>query len=137
MLNTVVLIGRLTRDPELRYTPQGSAVCNFSLAVDRPFTNQSGERETDFVDIVAWRQLGEQVAQHLRKGRLAAVQGRLQIRSFEGKDGQRRRVAEVVADTVRFLDRPRAAGEGGAPTGPGSGSAQESADFGDEQEAPF
>ena len=137
MLNTVVLIGRLTRDPELRYTPQGSAVCNFSLAVDRPFTNQAGERETDFVDIVAWRQLGEQVAQHLRKGRLAAVQGRLQIRSFEGKDGQRRRVAEVVADTVRFLDRPRAAGEGGAPTGPGSGSAQESADFGDEQEAPF
>ncbi len=137
MLNTVVLIGRLTRDPELRYTPQGSAVCNFSLAVDRPFTNQAGERETDFVDIVAWRQLGEQVAQHLRKGRLAAVQGRLQIRSFEGKDGQRRRVAEVVADTVRFLDRPRTAGEGGAPAGPGAAAGQEAPDFADEQEAPF
>ena len=137
MLNTVVLIGRLTRDPELRYTPQGSAVCNFSLAVDRPFTNQAGERETDFVDIVAWRQLGEQVAQHLRKGRLAAVQGRLQIRSFEGKDGQRRRVAEVVADTVRFLDRPRGAGEGGAPAATGAAAGPEAPDFADEQEAPF
>ena len=136
MLNTVVLIGRLTRDPELRYTPQGSAVCNFSLAVDRPFTNQAGERETDFVDIVAWRQLGEQVAQHLRKGRLAAVQGRLQIRSFEGKDGQRRRVAEVVADTVRFLDRPRAAGEGGAPAAGGAGAGPDATNFADE-EAPF
>ncbi|MBX5465781.1 MAG: single-stranded DNA-binding protein [Clostridia bacterium] len=106
MLNVVVLVGRLVRDPELRYTPSGVAVCNFSLAVDRPFTNQQGERETDFIDIVTWRHLAETVANHLSKGRLVAVHGRLQIRSYETQDGQKRRVAEVVADTVRFLDRP-------------------------------
>lgn len=109
MLNRVILIGRLTRDPELRYTGGGTAVASFSLAVDRPFTNQQGERETDFIDIVCWRQLAEQVAQHLTKGRLVAVEGRLQIRSYETQDGQRRKVAEVVAQTVRFLDRPRPA----------------------------
>jgi single-strand DNA-binding protein len=75
------------------------------LAVDRPFTNQAGERETDFIDIVAWRKLAEQVSQHLSKGRMVAVEGRLQIRSYETQDGQKRRVAEVVADAVRFLDR--------------------------------
>lgn len=107
MLNTVVLIGRLTRDPELRYTPGGAAVAGFALAVDRPFTNQQGERETDFIDIVCWRQLAEQVANHLGKGRLVAVEGRLQIRSYETQDGQRRKVAEVVANNVRFLDAPR------------------------------
>ncbi|MDI3299642.1 MAG: single-stranded DNA-binding protein [Bacillota bacterium] len=106
MLNVVVLVGRLVRDPELRYTPSGVAVCNFSLAVDRPFTNQQGERETDFIDVVTWRHLAETVANHLTKGRLVAVHGRLQIRSYETQDGQKRRVAEVVADTVRFLDRP-------------------------------
>jgi single-strand DNA-binding protein len=110
MLNTVVLIGRLTRDPELRYTPSGAAVASFTLAVDRPFTNQQGERETDFIDIVCWRQLAEQVANHLSKGRLVAVEGRLQIRSYETQDGQRRKVAEIVANTVRFLDSPRRAG---------------------------
>ena len=134
MLNTVVLIGRLTRDPELRYTPAGVAVCNFSLAVDRPFTNQRGERETDFVDIVVWRQQAETVSQHLQKGRLCAVQGRLQIRSFEGQDGQRRRVAEVVADTVRFLDRPKR--DAGTPEERGGEAAPE---FGDESggDVPF
>ncbi|HEX6988356.1 MAG TPA: single-stranded DNA-binding protein [Bacillota bacterium] len=106
MLNVVVLIGRLVRDPELRYTPSGVAVGGFTLAVDRPFTNQQGERETDFIDIVVWRRLAETVAQHLQKGRLVAVHGRLQIRSYETAEGQRRRVAEVVADDVRFLDRP-------------------------------
>ncbi len=107
MLNRIILIGRLTRDPELRYTPQGVPVAHFSLAIDRPFTSQSGQRETDFVDCVAWRKLGETVANHLTKGRLAAVEGRLQIRSYEAQDGTRRRVAEVVADNVQFLDRPR------------------------------
>lgn len=132
MLNTIVLIGRLTRDPELRYTPSGTAVCSFSLAVDRPFTNQQGERETDFIDIVVWRREAENVAQHLTKGRMAAVQGRLQIRSYETQDGQKRRVAEVIADTVRFLDRPR---RDGPPTGPSAGP---ESDFGDEdQEVPF
>ncbi len=109
MLNTVILIGRLTRNPELRYTGSGTAVASFTLAVDRPFNNQQGERETDFIDIVCWRQLAEQVSQHLTKGRLVAVEGRLQIRSYETQDGQRRKAAEVVASAVRFLDRPRTA----------------------------
>ena len=107
MLNSVILIGRLTRDPELRYTPNGVAVGGFTLAVDRPFTNQQGERETDFIDIVVWRRLAETCANNLSKGRLVAVRGRLQIRSYDTQDGQKRRVAEVVADEVRFLDRKR------------------------------
>ncbi len=105
MLNRIILIGRLTRDPELRYVPSGQPVAGFTLAVDRPFVNQQGERATDFIDIVAWRRLAEQVTQHLSKGRLVAVEGRLQIRSYETQDGQKRKVAEVVADAVRFLDR--------------------------------
>jgi len=113
LLNVVVLIGRLVRDPELRYTPSGVAVGSFTLAVDRPFTNQQGERETDFIDVVVWRRQAETVAQHLQKGRMVAVHGRLQVRTFETADGQRRRVAEVVARDVRFLDRP-ASDRGGA-----------------------
>ncbi len=108
MLNRVILIGRLTRDPELRVTSQsGVPMASFSIAVDRPYQSQSGQRETDFIDCVAWRRLAETVAEHMRKGRLIAVEGRLQIRNYETQDGQRRRVAEVVADDVRFLDRPR------------------------------
>ena len=107
MLNTIILIGRLTRDPELRYTPQGVAVASFSVAVDRPFTNAQGNRETDFIDCIAWRKLGETVSNHLTKGRLVAVEGRLQVRSYEAQDGTKRRVSEVVADSVRFLDRPK------------------------------
>lgn len=114
MLNRVILIGRLTRDPELRYVPSGQPVASFTLAVDRPFVNQQGERGTDFIDIVAWRRLAEQVTQHLSKGRLVAVEGRLQIRSYETQDGQKRKAAEVVADAVRFLDRKPGA-EAAAP----------------------
>lgn len=115
MLNRVILIGRLTRDPELRVTSQsGVSVATFTVAVDRPYQNQ-GQRETDFIDCVAWRRLAETVAEHMRKGRLVAVEGRLQIRTYETQDGQRRRVAEVVADDVRFLDRPR---EGAPPSAP-------------------
>lgn len=114
MLNRIILIGRLTQDPELRYTPSGVAVATFTLAVDRPRVNQMGERETDFINIVVWQKLGELCAQYLRKGRLAAVEGRLQIRTYENREGQRVRVAEVVADNVRFLDR---AGERDAGTG--------------------
>ena len=106
MLNKIVLIGRLTRDPELRYTPNGTAVCNFSLAVERNYTNRQGEREVDFIDIVVWRKQAEHCANHLGKGRLVAVEGRLQIRSYENDEGQRRRVAEVVANNVQFLDWP-------------------------------
>lgn len=115
MLNRVILIGRLTRDPELRYVPSGQPVASFTLAVDRPFVNQQGERGTDFIDIVAWRRLAEQVTQHLSKGRLVAVEGRLQIRSYETQDGQKRKAAEVVADAVRFLDRKPGAEAAVAP----------------------
>ncbi len=104
MLNKIILIGRLTRDPELRYTPNGTAVCNFSLAVERNFTNRDGEREVDFIDIVVWRRQAENCANHLAKGRLVAVEGRLQIRSYENSEGQKRRVTEVVANNVQFLE---------------------------------
>lgn len=120
MLNRIVLIGRLTRDPELRYTPNGIAVANFSLAVDRPYTNQQGERETDFINIVVWRKLAETCANHLGKGRLVAVDGSLQVRSYETQEGQRRIVAEVVAENVRFLDRPKDASD--TPESPGGGN---------------
>lgn len=115
MLNRIILIGRLTRDPELRYVPSGHPVASFTLAVDRPFVSQQGERGTDFIDIVAWRKLAEQVTQHLSKGRLVAVEGRLQIRSYETQDGQKRKVAEVVADGVRFLDRKATGPQADAP----------------------
>ncbi len=104
MLNRIVLIGRLTRDPELRYTPNGVAVTTFRLAVDRPFTNRQGERETDFINIVTWRGLAETCAKYLKKGRLTAVEGRLQIRDYENNEGRRVYVSEVVADNVRFLE---------------------------------
>ncbi len=106
-MNHIVLIGRLTRDPELRYTPNGVAVANFDLAVDRPTTNQQGERQTDFIRIVSWQKQAELCANYLKKGRLVGVEGRLQIRSYETQDGQKRRVAEVVANFVQFLDRNR------------------------------
>ncbi|GGK22645.1 single-stranded DNA-binding protein 2 [Caldalkalibacillus thermarum] len=104
MLNRVVLIGRLTRDPDLRYTPNGVAVATFTLAVDRPFTNQQGEREADFINIVTWRNLAENCAKYLKKGSLTAVEGRLQTRNYENNEGRRVYVTEVVADNVRFLD---------------------------------
>jgi len=105
MLNKVILIGRLVRDPELRYTPaEGVAVANFTLAVNRPFTNQRGEQETDFIKIVAWRKLAETCANNLSKGRLVAVDGHLQIRSYEDREGIKRIAADVVARDVRFLD---------------------------------
>ena len=119
MYNRVILIGRLTRDPELRYTANGSAVASFALAVDRNFRSANGERETDFINIVAWRNLGERCSEYLSKGKLAAVEGRLQIRSYEGQDGVKRTVAEVVADDVRFLS-PKDGSN--ASSGAGAGS---------------
>ena len=115
MYNRIILIGRLTRDPELRYVPSGAPVASFTLAVDRPFRDQQGNRETDFIDIVAWRKLAEQVSQYMSKGRMVAVEGRLQIRSYETQDGQKRKVSEVVADGIRFLDRARTAPSGETP----------------------
>lgn len=126
MLNRVILIGRLTGDPELRYTPGGSAVSRFTLAVDRPFTNKQGERETDFINVVVWQKQAETCANYLNKGRLVAVEGRLQVRSYDDNQGIRRRAAEVVAENVRFLDRPKEAVSGGeaeiAPEGVNFGS---------------
>jgi len=107
MLNRTILIGRLTKDPELRYTPAGVAVCQFTLAVDRPFTRDGGERETDFIPIVTWRQLAETCANYLRKGRLTAVEGRIQIRNYENSEGRRVYITEVIADNVRFLESGR------------------------------
>lgn len=105
MLNHVVIMGRLTRDPELRRTGSGVAVTSFTVAVDRDFGNKdSGEKETDFIDCVAWRQTGEFVSKYFTKGRMAVVPGRLQIRSWTDKDGNKRRTAEVIADNVYFGD---------------------------------
>ena len=105
MLNRIILMGRLTRDTELRHTQSGTAVASFTLAVDRDFKNkQSGEKETDFVDIVAWRGTGEFVSKHFAKGRAAVVEGRLQMRDWTDKDGNKRRSAEVIADNVYFGD---------------------------------
>ena len=102
MLNRVILIGRLTRDPELRYTQQGTAVARFTLAINRKFKRE----ETDFIDIVVWQKQAENCAQYLTKGQLAMVEGRLQVRNYEGQDGQKRKAVEVVADDVKFLSKP-------------------------------
>ena len=108
MLNHITIMGRLTRDPELRRTGSGVAVASFTLAVDRDFSSrESGEKETDFVDCVAWRQTGEFVSKYFTKGRMAVVSGRLQIRAWTDKDGNKRRSAEIVADNVYFGDSKR------------------------------
>ena len=102
MLNHIVIMGRLTRDPELRRTGSGVAVASFTVAVDRDYAPNGGERETDFIDCVAWRQTGEFVSKYFQKGSMAVVSGRLQIRGWTDKDGNKRRTAEVVADNVYF-----------------------------------
>ncbi len=112
MLNRIVLIGRLTRDPELRSTTNGVPVANFTLAVDRAFKNAAGEKETDFIPVIVWRAQAEACATYLSKGKLAAVDGRLQIRAYDDKEGTRRTVAEVVAEQVRFLSPKDGAGNG-------------------------
>ncbi len=118
MLNRVILIGRVANDPELKYTPSGVAVSTFRVAVNRTHANAQGEREADFIDVVAWRQAAEFAANYLGKGRLVAVEGRLQVRSYQASDGTRRRAYEVVCDTLKGLDRPReSGGEGSVSTG--------------------
>ena len=113
MLNRIILMGRLTRDPELRHTQTGTAVASFTLAVDRDFKDKStGERSTDFIDVVAWRQTGEFVSRYFTKGRMAVVEGRLQIRDWTDKEGGKRRSAEIVAENVYFGDSKRD-GDGG------------------------
>ena len=103
-MNKVILIGRLTRDPELRYTSSNIPVATFSLAVDRTFTGQSGERETDFINIVVWRKQAENCKNYINQGSQVAVEGRIQTRNYEDQNGQKRYVTEVVADNVQFLD---------------------------------
>ncbi len=117
MLNRIILMGRLTRDPELRHTQSGIAVASFSLAVERDFNSKdSGEKQTDFVDIVAWRNTAEFVSRYFSKGRMAIVEGRLQIRPWEDRDGNKRRSAEVVADNIYFGDSKRSE-DGSSSTG--------------------
>ena len=114
MLNHIVIMGRLARDPELRHTQNGTPVASFRLAVDRDFKDKNtGERQTDWIDVVAWRGTGEFVSRYFTKGRMAVVEGRLQIRDWTDKDGNRRTAAEVVADNVYFGDSRRD-GDGGS-----------------------
>jgi single-strand DNA-binding protein len=113
MMNRVVLVGRLTKDPDLRYTPNGVPVASFTLAVNRAFSNQQGERETDFINCVVWRKPAENVANYLKKGSMAGVDGRIQTRNYEGQDGKRVYVTEVLAESVQFLEPKSSSGGGG------------------------
>lgn len=143
MLNRIVLMGRLTRDPELRHTQSGTPVASFAIACDRDFKDkQTGEKATDFIDIVAWRSTAEFVSRFFTKGRMAAVEGRLQVRDYTDKDGNKRRAAEVVADNVYFGDSKKDVEGGGysapaggysAPPGPSGGFG----DLDDDGELPF
>lgn len=142
MLNRIILMGRLTRDPELRQTQSGASVANFSLAVDRDFKDkQTGEKPTDFIDIVAWRSSAEFVSRFFTKGRMAVVEGRLQLRDWTDRDGNKRRTAEVLAEHVYFGDSKRDAESGGAytppPAEPGSGGAEFAELTEDDGEPPF
>ena len=121
-MNKIILIGRLTKDPELSYTQGGKAVCKFTLAVDRPYNGES--KEADFINIVVWNKAGENAAKYLVKGRQTAVEGRLQIRSYDGNDGKKRYVTEVIADRVEFI---------GGTVGAGA-QKQEDETFGEEVE---
>ncbi|MDO6657445.1 single-stranded DNA-binding protein [Anaerobacillus sp. 1_MG-2023] len=121
MMNRVVLVGRLTKDPELRYTPSGVAVANFTLAVNRPFTNQQGDREADFINVVVWRRQAENAANFLKKGSLAGVDGRVQTRSYDNSQGQRVFVTEVMAESVQFLE-PKGSNQGNGDNERSNGS---------------
>lgn len=141
MYNKVILIGRLTADPELRFTGGGVPVAKFTLAVARTFSNKQGERDTDFIDIVVWRALAETCSNHLKKGYMSAVDGRLQIRSYDDSQGIRRKAVEVIAENVRFLDRGKDGhGQGGQSSGSqsrsGNSGRQEQPDD-DFSEVPF
>ena len=122
MLNHITIMGRLTRDPELRRTGSGIAVASFTLAVDRDYKPDGGERECDFIDCVAWRQTGEFVSKYFSRGRMAVVDGRLQIRSWTDKDGNKRRSAEVVADNVYFGDSKKEQSNEGTACGSSYGN---------------
>lgn len=124
-MNKVILIGRLTRDPELRYTGSNTPVTTFSLAVNRPFTNQSGEREADFINCVVWRKLAETVKNYLSQGSQVAVEGRIQTRNYDDQNGQKRYVTEVIVENIDFVGsrRDNAQGQMSQPTAPATTSA--------------
>ncbi|MDQ0158372.1 single-stranded DNA-binding protein [Alkalibacillus salilacus] len=127
MLNRTVLVGRLTKDPELRYTANGVAVANFTLAVNRPFSNQQGEREADFINCVIWRKQAENLASYMGKGSMVGVDGRIQTRSFDNQEGKRIFMTEVVAESVQFLEsRNSNQGKQGGQPGNTSNQAQQS-----------
>ncbi|TFE01449.1 single-stranded DNA-binding protein [Jeotgalibacillus salarius] len=132
MMNRVVLVGRLTKDPDLRYTPSGVAVATFTLAVNRAFTNQQGDREADFINCVVWRRPAENVANFLKKGSLAGVDGRIQTRSYENQEGKRVYVTEVNAESVQFLE-PKNASGGGQSGGGSNQGYQDNNNFGQNQ----
>lgn len=131
MLNRIIVMGRMTRDPELRRTNSGTAVASFTVAVDRDFKSQSGEKETDFIDVVAWRNTAEFVSKYFFKGRMAVVEGRLQIRDWTDKEGNKRRTAEIVADSVYFGDSKRDGGDNSSCAPAPSGGFDEIEDDGD------
>lgn len=147
MLNHITIMGRLTRDPELRYTQSQTPVASFSLAVDRDFgSKDGGEKQTDFIDCVAWRQTAEFVNKYFTKGRMAVVSGRLQIRDWTDREGGKRRSAEIVADNVYFGDSKRdsdsgrdsySAGRYEAPKSPAPSGDDGFKDLGDDGELPF
>lgn len=116
MINRVVLVGRLTKDPELKYTQSGIASCRFTLAANRPFKNAAGEQEADFINCVTWRKQAENTANYLKKGSLTGIEGRIQTSSFEGNDGKRVFMTEVVADSVQFLE-PKSNNTGNTSSG--------------------
>ena len=118
-MNRIILLGRLTKDPEVRYTNTGKVVCQFTLAVDRPFANQEGQREADFIPVVIWGKQAETCGNSLTKGQRALVEGRLQIRSYDGKDGNKHWITEVIADRFEFIERKSDfAARSGAPADP-------------------
>lgn len=136
MINRVVLVGRLTKDPELRYTPSGVAVTRFTLAVNRTFSNTQGEKEADFINCIVWRKPAENTANFLKKGSLAGVEGRIQTGSYEGQDGKRVYTTEVVADSVQFLE-PRNSNSSGERSGgqPNSGGTQQNNQYASNQQS--
>ena len=133
-MNKVFLIGRLTRDPELRYTGNNTAVASFSLAVNRNFTNQQGEREADFINIVVWRKQAENVKNYLTQGSQVAIDGRIQTRNYEDNNGQKRYVTEVVADNVEFLGSKNSSGNNNFNNDKSSPEEVTPYDFGEEKE---
>ena len=140
-MNKVFLLGRLTKDPEVRYTTTGKVVAQFTIAVDRPYTNQEGQKEADFFPIVIWGKSAETAGNSLTKGQRVLVEGRVQIRSYEGKDGNKRWITEVVADRFEFIERREQWGNRESVSAPATPAASEMSSFGaavaDDEKIPF